>query len=92
MTNGAYGAHSLPPIKGLGSLTVKELTRFETASTVFKTVNQLCPDYMAQMFQRQREQAKRTLRNTETDLKLSFLEQTMDKSHLHTQKRPFGIV
>ena len=70
VTNSAYDAHSLPLIKGLGWLTVKELIRFETATTVFKSVNQLCPDYMAQMFQRQREQAMRTLRNTETDLRL----------------------
>ena len=70
VTNSAYDAHSLPLIKGLCWLTVKELIRFETATTVFKSVNQLCPDYMAQMFQRQREQAMRTLRNTETDLKL----------------------
>ena len=41
-------------------------------TTVFKSVNQLCPDYMAQMFQSQREQAIRTLRNTEPDLKLSL--------------------
>ena len=47
-----------------------KLIRFETATTVFKSVNQLCPDYMAQMFQRQREQAMRTLRNIETDLRL----------------------
>ena len=70
VTNSAYDAHSLPLIKGLGWLTVKELIRFETATTVFKSVNQLCSDYMAQMFQRQREQAMRTLRNTETDLRL----------------------
>ena len=70
VTNSAYDAHSLPLIKGLGWLTVKELIRFETATTVFKSVNQLCPDYMAQMFQRQREQAMRTLRNTETDLRI----------------------
>ena len=64
VTNSSYDAHSLPLIKGLGWLTVKELIRFETATTVFKSVNQLFPNYMAQMFQRQREQAKRTLRNT----------------------------
>ena len=75
VTNSADDAHSLPQIKGLGWLTVKEFglfspIRFETATTVFKSVYQLCPNCMAQMFQRQREQAKRTLRNTETDLKL----------------------
>ena len=70
VTNSAYDTHSLPLIKGLGWLTVKELIRFETATTVFKSVNQLCPGYMAQMFQRQCEQAMRTLRNTETDLRI----------------------
>ena len=54
----------------MGWLTVRELIRFETATTVFKSVNQLRPDYMALMFQRQREQAGRTLRNTETDLNI----------------------
>ena len=88
----AYDAHSLPLIKGLGWLTVEALIRLETATTVFKSVNLLCPDYMAQMFRRQREQAKRTPRNAETDLKLPLLEQTMDKSHLHIKKRPFGMV
>ena len=70
VTYSASDAHSLPLIKGLGWLAVKELIRFETVNTVFKSVNQLCPNYMAQTFQRQREEVKRTLRNTEIDLKL----------------------
>ena len=92
VTNSAYDAHFMPLIKELSWLTVKELIRFETATTVFKSMNQLCPSSMAQMFQRQREQAKRTLRNTETDLKLTSLELTMDKSHLHIEGRTFGMV
>ena len=58
VTNSAYDAQSLPLIKRLGWLSVKDLIRFETATTAFQSVNQLCPDYMAQMFQRHREQAK----------------------------------
>ena len=92
VTNNAYDAHSLPLIEGLDWLAVKELIRFETATAVFKSVNQLCPDYMAQMLQRQREQAKRTLRNTETDLKLPLFRTNMDESHLHIERRPFGMV
>ena len=73
MTNDVYYAQFLLMIKGLGSIRVRNLIRFETATTVFKSVNQLCPDDMAQMFQRQREAAIRTLKNTETDLKLPVL-------------------
>ena len=84
VTNSAYDSHSLPLIKGLGWLTVKELIRFETATDVFKSMNQLCPDYMAQMFQGQREQAKRTPRNIETDLKLPlFRTNNGQKSFAH---------
>ena len=72
VTISAYDAHSLPMSKVLGWLTVKKLIRFGTATTVFKSVNQLCPHYMGQMFHRQRELAIKTLRNTETDLKLSL--------------------
>ena len=92
VTHSAYDAHSLPLIQGLCWLTIKKLIRFETATTVFKSVNQLCLHYMAQMFQRQREQAKRTLRNAEADLKLPLFRTNNGKSHLHIEGQPFGIV
>ena len=60
---------------------VRELIKFETATTVFKPVNQLCPDLMTQMFQRRLKQTIRMLRNSETDLELpSFRASNRKKS------------
>ena len=92
VTNSAYDAHCLPLIKVLGWRTVRELIKFEMATTVFKSVNQLCPNYMTHMFQRQREQAIRMLRNTETYLELPLFRANNGQTLFAYRGQLFGIV
>ena len=91
VANGDYDAHSLPLIKGLSWLTAKCGSGLKRQLYCFQICESTLPKLYGQMFQRQREQAIRMVRNAETDLKLPCSEQTMQKSHLHIEGRLFGI-
>ena len=70
VTNSSYDASSLPLIGSLGWLTVKEMIEFETATTVCKSLHGLAPEYMQVMFKKLSENISRSLRNTNTDLRI----------------------
>ena len=46
VTNSSYEASSLPLIKSLEWLTIKEMIVFETATTVYKSLHGLAPEYI----------------------------------------------
>jgi len=69
-TNSSYDASSLPLIASLEWLTIKEMIAFETATTVYKSLHGLAPDYMQLMFTKLSENGSRSLRNTDTDLRI----------------------
>ena len=70
VTNSCYHASSLPLIGSLGWLTITEMIEFETATTVCKSLHGLAPEYMRQMFTKLFENTSRSLRNTNTDLRI----------------------
>ena len=70
VTNSSYDASSLPLIGSLDWLTIKEMIEFETATTVYKSLHGLAPEYMRQMFTKSSENTSRSLRNTNTDLRI----------------------
>ena len=70
VTYSSYDASSLPLIGRLGCLTIKEMIEFETATTVYKSLHGLAPDYMQLMFTKLSENTSRSLRNTDTDLRI----------------------
>ena len=70
VTNSSYDASSLPLIGSLGWLTIKEMIVFETATTVYKSLHGLAPEYMQSMFTKLSENSSRSLRNTDTDLRI----------------------
>ena len=43
---------------------------FETATTVYKSLHGLAPEYMQSMFTKLSENSSRSLRNTDTDLRI----------------------
>ena len=69
-TNSSYDAPSLPLIGSLGWLTINKNIEFETATTVYKSLHGLAPEYMQLMFTKLSENNSRLLRNTDTDLKI----------------------
>ena len=70
VTNSYYDASSLPLTGSLGWLTIKEMIEFETATTVYKSLHGLAPEYMQSMFMKLSEYSSRSLRNTNTDLRI----------------------
>ena len=70
VTSSSYDASSLPLIGTLGWLTIKEMIEFETATTVYKSLHGLAPEYMQLMFTKLSENSSRSLRNTDTDLRI----------------------
>ena len=62
VTNSSYHAPSLPLIQSLEWLTTKEMILFETATTVYKSLHGLAPDYMQLMFTKFSENGSRSPR------------------------------
>ena len=71
VTNSSYDASSFSLIGSLGWLTIlKEMIEFETATTVYKPLHGLAPEYMQLMCAKLSENNSRSLLNTDTDLKI----------------------
>ena len=70
VTNSPFDKTSLPLIAQLGWLNVKEMVDFETATIVYKSLHELAPPYMQDMFHKLSDSRNRVLRNTETDLRI----------------------
>ncbi len=70
VTNSSFDAPGGPLIKKLGWKTIEELIDSESKTMVFKSLNELAPHYMENLFKRNSEFSSRSLRNTETDLRI----------------------
>ena len=70
ITNSSFDAPSRPLIEGLGWKTIEELISYESTIMVFKSVNELAPRYLCNLFTKISQCSFRNLRNTETDLRL----------------------
>ena len=70
VTNSPYDASAAPLIQNLSWPTISDLTRKETATLVYKSLNSLAPAYMTKLFTKYSDDRERTFRSTETDLRL----------------------
>ena len=70
ITNSSFDASSKPLIQNLGWKTVNDVIKHESMTMVYKSINNIAPPYMNDMFTRNSQDATRQLRNTNTDLKL----------------------
>ncbi len=70
VTNSSFDAPSGPLIEILGWKTIVELIHIESKTMVFKSLNELAPQYMESLFERNWQFSSRSLRNTETDLRI----------------------
>ena len=57
-------------IRSLNWPTVDDIIRSETATTMYKSLNGLVPEYLSDLFEKNSAPNVRKLRNTETDLSL----------------------
>ena len=70
ITNSSFDTPSRPLITELGWKTVEELIGNESKTMVFKSLNDLAPQYLCNLFTKNSACSSRILRNTETDLRL----------------------
>ena len=68
ITNSSYDSPTEALIKELKWPTVKDMIRSETATTTFKSINNLALDYLGRLFIRNSDHKPISLRNAETDL------------------------
>ena len=66
----SFDIHSIGLIQSLNWPTVSEIIKSETATTVFKSLNGLVPEYLSTLFEKKLTGNDRVLRNTETDLSI----------------------
>ena len=68
--NSHFDAPSKPLIQSLGWKTIEELINKQVNLTVFKYLNSIAPKYLCGTFTKNTVSATRSLRNTNTDLRL----------------------
>ena len=70
VTNSSFDTPSRPLIERLGWGTIQQLISNESKTMVFKSLNELAPQYLSSPFKRNSQCSTRCLRNTETDLRV----------------------
>ena len=70
ITNSSFDAPGGPLIEEMGWKTIDELITCESKTKVFKSLNQLAPEYLCGLFTRNSLCSSYSLRNTGTDLRL----------------------
>ena len=70
VTNSSFDTPSRPLIEVLGWKTIEQLTSIESETMVFKSLNELAPQYLCGLFTKNSQCSTRTLRNTGTDVRL----------------------
>ena len=69
ITNSSFDTPSRPIIAELGWQTIEELIDNESKIKVFKSLNDLAPQYLCNLFTKNSACSSHNLRNTETDLR-----------------------
>ena len=73
VTDSSFKTSASPIIEKLGWLTVNDLIETETLKMVYKSKNQLAPEYLNSMFIKLSEFRNRQLRDSNTDLYVPLL-------------------
>ena len=68
-----YDTHSVPLLKELGWLTIKQLIHTETAKIVYKAFHNEASEYIKELFHRLSDTQNRELRSSKTDLHIPLL-------------------
>ena len=79
VTKSNFDTPSIGLIQSLNWPTVSDIIRDETATTVYKSLNGLVPEYLSSLFEKRSTRNVRELRNTETDLSIPLRKLTMGR-------------
>ena len=71
--NSSYDSSASALIKTLKRHTVADIIKVETACMVYKSVNDLAPNYLSEMFTKNSACGRKNLRNTPTDLQVLLM-------------------
>ena len=78
----AYDASAAPLIQSLGWPMISNLIQKETAILMYKSLNELAPEYVQNLSSRCSDSNSRVLHSTDTDLKLPLLKTSAGKKSL----------
>ena len=70
ITKSSFDTPSTGLIQSLNWATVSDIIKSETATTMFKSINGLVPEYLSILFEKKSTRNVRGLSNTETDLSI----------------------
>ena len=70
ITNSSFDTSSRPLIEGLGWKAIEELISYESKIMVFKSHNELAPQFLCNLLTKNSQCSSRNPRNTETGLRL----------------------
>ena len=73
VTNSSYDSSASALIKTLNWPTVADMIKVETACMGYKSINDLAPDYLSEMFTKNSAYSRENLRNTATDLQVPLM-------------------
>ena len=91
ITNSSFDTPSRPLIDKLGWKTIEELVASESKTMVFKSLHELAPQYLCDLFSRNSQCSSYVLRNSETDLRLPIKCQVMGKNIFPIEEQKLGI-
>ena len=73
VTNSRYDFSASALIKTLNWPTVADMIQVETTCMVYKSINELAPDYLSEIFTKKSACSREHLRNTATDLQIPLV-------------------
>ena len=73
VTNSSYDSPASALIKTLNWPTVADMIKVETACMVYKSINDLTPVYLSEIFAKNSARSRKNLRNTATDLQVPLM-------------------
>ena len=91
VTKSSFDTPSIGLIQSLNRPTVSDIIRGETATTVYKSLNGLVPEYLSSLFEKRSTRNVRELRNTETDLSIPLRKTNNGQRAISFVDLSFGI-
>ena len=73
MNNSSYDSSASALIKTLNWPTVADVIKVETACMVYKSINDLAPDHLSEIFTKNSACSRKNLRNTAADIQVPLM-------------------
>ena len=92
VTDSSYKTSASPIIEKLGWPTVNDLIETETLKMVYKSINQLAPEYLTSMFIKLSKFSNRQLRDSDTDFMSLSKKRYVAKKVSAIEEQSFGTI